>query len=138
MVLSHQNSNIQILLVENNLQQAELLRAAFLQNDVENEIHVLKNRDNALAFFNQNSPRIVFIDISDENTSGLELLADIRENNSLVGSLIYVIGDTNEHALIEKAYHLFVAGYLEKTDRLDQYVTKVEVLKRFWEINQFI
>ena len=107
---------IDILLIEDNNEDAELTLRFFTKNDVGNVEH-LPSADDALNLLQSESndlPRIILVDLGLDGTNGTDLIRKIKEDDRLKNIAVIVLtGSTSEMDIIN-TFRLRVDGHLIK------------------------
>lgn len=113
----------EILLVEDNPQDAELTLLALRKESLGDHISVLKNGAEALDFLmDQSSERVskigrlklVFLDLKLPKINGFEVLEKIKADRSLCTIPIVVLTSSAVDSDIQKAYFLGANSYIVK------------------------
>jgi len=130
---------IRVLLVEDSPGDVRLTREAFQQAN--NSIHLLVVSDGveALAFLRREGtqvhaprPDIILLDLNLPKMSGHEVLAHIKNDESLRGIPVIVLTISGAEADIEKAYQLQASCYLNKPLQLSEFESVVRSINEFW------
>ncbi|KAB2840338.1 MAG: response regulator [Melioribacteraceae bacterium] len=136
------NNEVEILLVEDNPNDAELALRALRKNNLANKIVVVKDGEEALDFIFANGkfksradikePRLVLLDLKLPKVSGLEVLEKIK--NDPVKKLIpvVVLTSSKEEKDIVESYRLGVNSYIVKPVDFEKFVEAVKDLGLYW------
>jgi chemotaxis family two-component system response regulator Rcp1 len=130
-----------VLLVEDNPGDARLAREAFnaTPGAVAERIHLYEASDGAAAMAylrREGAPRpdIILIDINLPRMSGLELLAEIKEDADLKVIPVIVLSSSDAPRDLQKSYRLGANCYFKKPSEWDEFVSIAKAIKDFWLI----
>ena len=128
-----------LLLVEDNPDDAELTLRAFRRARLGNPVHVARDGVEALEFlFSENGaaravlPRVVILDLNLPRVNGLEVLARIRANERTKWLPVVVITSSREEPDVQKAYELGVNSYIVKPVEFEKFVAAVSEVGLYW------
>ncbi|WP_375403740.1 response regulator [uncultured Sphingomonas sp.] len=136
-----------VLLVEDNPDDAELIRHAFMKAGVANPLIVVDDGDKAIDYLHGRSiyadraafplPGLFLLDLKLPRRSGFEVLESIRANRPTRNIPVIVLTSSNQANDIERAYELGANSYLVKPIGRDALITMVRSLDAFWlKLNQ--
>ena len=135
-------NNISILLVEDDETDIETVQRAFKKISVTNPLFVTKNGKEALEFLRhegnyskpEDSPRpgVILLDLNMPIMGGKEFLRTMREDDSLKNIPVFVLTTSAEEEDVISSYNFFVAGYIVKPIRFEDFVEALQALKSFW------
>jgi len=139
------DSNYTILLVEDDENDAMLVRLAFQKNNILNPIQWAKDGLEAVAYLNGNGvyadrqaypfPDVLIVDLKMPRMNGLELLAWIRDHPEYRVIPTIIITSSRLDVDIEKAYGLGANTYMIKPPALDELVKMVKVVHEYWSVS---
>lgn len=131
-----------ILLVEDNEDDAFLMRHALNTAGVTNPVHVVETGAEAVDYLAGSGryqdrqryplPAVVFLDLKLPLMSGHEVLAWIRAQRQLEGLLVVVLTSSNEPSDVRRSYSLGANSYLVKPLTARQLVDLAKVLNWTW------
>lgn len=141
------NIEIEILLVEDNMNDAELAIRALQKNKIANNIIHLKDGASALDFLFgkgefenrniNNKPKIILLDLKMPKVDGLEVLKRIKEDDFTKEIPVVVLTSSRESPDIVKAYSLGANSYIVKPVDFDGFTKAIFGLGYYWMlINQ--
>lgn len=141
------NNVIEILLVEDNLNDAEMTIRALKKNNIANNLVHVKDGAQALDFLLgsgdyqgrdvENKPKLILLDLKMPKVNGLEVLEKIRSNENTRKIPVVVLTSSKEHPDIERCYDLGVNSYIVKPVEFTNFVKAVSELGVYWMmINQ--
>jgi two-component system, response regulator len=136
------NKEIEILLVEDNKNDAELTMRALIKNKIANNIIHLKDGASALDFLFgngefknrdiKNRPRLILLDLKMPKVDGLEVLEKIKANGFTKKIPVVMLTSSKEHPDVEKAYALGANSYIVKPVEFDDFVKVIKELGFYW------
>ena len=132
---------IEILLVEDNMADAELALHAFKKNKIAN--HVLQPQDGVEAldflfsrgaYHGQAShpPRIVLLDLKLPKIDGLQVLKQIKSNPITKAIPVILLTSSNEERDLVASYQLGVNSYIQKPVNFTEFQEVVRQLGLYW------
>ena len=135
-------NNVPILLVEDDETDIETVQRAFKKISVTNPLFVTKNGKEALEFLRhkgnyskpEDSPRpgVILLDLNMPIMGGKDFLSILREDDSLKNIPVFVLTTSAEEEDVISSYNFFVAGYIVKPIRFEDFVEALQALKSFW------
>lgn len=141
------NNVIEILLVEDNMNDAEMTIRALKKNNIANNLVHVKDGAQALDFLRglgeyegrdiENKPRLILLDLKMPKVNGIEVLEKIRSNENTRKIPVVVLTSSKEHPDIERCYDLGVNSYIVKPVEFTNFVKAVSEVGVYWMmINQ--
>lgn len=137
-----ENEEIDILLVEDSINDAELTIRSLKNNNVAKSIIHLKDGEAALDFLFglgkyvgrniDNKPRLILLDLKMPKVSGLEVLEKITTHDEIKKIPVVVLTSSKEHPDVEKAYQLGANSYIVKPVDFDSFRKIVSELGSYW------
>ena len=130
---------VDILLVEDNIADVRLVKEIFRDFKINSKIHVVKDGIEALDYLYKQKdyayaqkPDIILLDINLPKKDGIELLYEIKRDNSL--KYIPTIVLTNSYPCdgLEKRCCHYVNCYIAKLFHLEQYMDVALFIQNFW------
>ncbi len=142
--MSHE---VEILLVEDSTEDAELTIRALRRNKIANEIQVAEDGAEALDFLfcrgafkdrmPSHYPRLVLLDLKLPKVSGMDVLRAIRANERTKAIPVVVLTSSKEERDLIDGYKLGVNAYAQKPVDFEQFSETVRQIGMFWMlINQ--
>lgn len=131
--------NIEILLVEDNEDHAELTLRALKDGNVVNKVYWVKDGQEALDYLFQNGPfadahlpGLVLLDINLPKVNGLEILKKIKQTDALriIPVIMLTTSDRDEEAL--KCYSFGANSFITKPVKFNEFSERVKSLKLYW------
>ena len=130
---------IDILLVEDNPGDVRLTREALKEGKVLNELHVVGDGEEALAFMRREGkhaqavrPDLILLDLNLPKKDGREVLAEIKEDPALRRIPVVILTVSKAEEDIIKTYDLHANCYITKPVDLEQFIQVVKSIEDFW------
>lgn len=127
----------EILLVEDNPNDAELAIRALKKNNLANNLVHLEDGQEALDYlYNENNgmPKLILMDVKMPRVDGIEVLRRLKSDEKRKIIPIVMLTSSKEDKDIIDAYNLGVNAYIVKPVDFDQFVKAVTQLGFFWMI----
>lgn len=131
-----------ILLVEDNADDAALLRRAFIKARVTNPLHLARSGEEALAYLSGSGryadrnefplPSLVLLDLNMPGMDGFGVLRWIRQDPVLKGLRVVVLSSSDSMRDVNQAYQLGANSFLIKPADFDRFVEISQALNGFW------
>ena len=130
---------VEILLVEDNPGDVRLTREALKEAKVINNLTVLKDGVEALAFLRQQGPyggavipHLILLDLNLPKKDGREVLAEIKADEKLKRIPVVVLTTSQDEQDVFKSYNLHANCYVTKPVDLEQFMTVVKSIEDLW------
>jgi len=133
---------IDILLVEDSQQDAELTIRAFKKYNLSNNIIRVEDGAEALDFLfckgkftgrsAQNNPKVVLLDLKLPKVNGLEVLEKIKNDPDLKTIPVVILTSSNEDPDIKKAYAIGANSYVVKPVEFEKFMEAIKNLGYYW------
>jgi two-component system, response regulator len=134
--------DVEILLVEDNLDDANLTIRALQKKNLANNILHLKDGAEALDFFFgkgeyagrdlEEKPRLVLLDLNLPKVSGIEVLEKLKSHERTKTIPVVVLTSSQEDPDIHRCYALGVNSYIVKPVVFENLVATVVKLGMYW------
>jgi len=135
---------VEILLVEDSDEDAELAIRALRQKKLANDLFRVKDGAEALDFIfatgtyadrnGQPKPRVVLLDLKLPKVDGMEVLRRLKEDPTTRAIPVVMLTSSKEDRDLEAAYRLGVNSYIVKPVEFDKFVSAVETLGFYWAL----
>jgi len=135
-------SDVEILLVEDNPNDAELALRALKKNNLANKIHLVKDGAEALEFIFAdgayagrnigNKPKVIFLDLKLPKVDGLEVLRKVKSDERTRSIPIVVLTSSHEERDVVESYKFGVNSYIVKPVDFDKFIHAVAELGMYW------
>lgn len=136
------DNGVEIVLVEDNVSDAELTIRALKKKNLANHLIHLKNGAEALDFIfargafagrdTQKDPKVILLDLKMPKVNGLEVLAQIRADERTKKIPVVVLTSSKEDPDIDACYALGVNSYIVKPVEFDNFFEAVSQLGFYW------
>jgi two-component system response regulator len=133
---------VEILIVEDNPNDAELSIRALKKKNLANDLYVAEDGQEALDFIfcrgnfvsrNQSKPlKVIFLDLKLPKISGLEVLKEIKSNPKTKKLPVVIISSSKEDPDIETAYELGANSYVVKPVDFNDFIEAMHNTGLFW------
>ncbi|HUI89372.1 MAG TPA: response regulator [Anaerolineales bacterium] len=133
---------IEILLVEDNPRDAELMIRALKKRNLANNLIHVEDGSEALDFLfnrgkyqerkNSSVPKVVLLDLKLPKVDGLEVLREMRENESTRKIPVVVVTSSSEDPDIKRAYELGANSYVVKPVEFEAFTEVMSNLGLYW------
>lgn len=128
--------NIDILLVEDNMDDAGLTIRALKKHRLANNILHLQDGEEALNFLFSGStdqlPKLILLDVKMPKIDGIEVLRKIKSDDHLKLTPVVMLTSSKEERDVIESYKLGVNAYIVKPVEFDYFVKAVADLGLFW------
>ena len=135
-------NEVDILLVEDNPNDAELTLRSLKKHNITNKIHVAKDGVEALDFIFangayshrkiENGLKMVLLDLKLPKIDGLEVLRRIKSDERTKVIPVVVLTSSKEEQDMVESYKLGVNSYIVKPVDFDKFVQTVSELGLYW------
>ena len=130
---------IEVLLVEDSPGDVRLTQEAFREANRSVHLHVAFDGVEAMAFLRREGvhgaaprPDLILLDLNLPKMDGREVLAHIKEDDSLKTIPTVILTTSEAEADIVKSYELRANCYLSKPVQLDAFESIVKSINDFW------
>jgi two-component system response regulator len=133
---------VDILLVEDNPQDAELTTRALKKHNLANRLITVEDGAQALDFIFcrgkyatrelSRSPKVVLLDLKLPKVSGLEVLRALKQDERTRSIPVVVVTSSREDPDIKTAYGLGANSYVVKPVDFDAFAESVSSLGLYW------
>jgi CheY-like chemotaxis protein len=130
---------IEVLLVEDDPGDVLLIREAFDFNKVHNNLNVVNDGEQALAYLRREGeyseslrPDLVLLDLNLPRKDGREVLAEVKADESLRAIPIVVLTTSEAEEDVLKSYQLHANAYVTKPVDFERFVSIVRQIDDFF------
>ena|SRR5690348_11729023 len=133
---------VEILLVEDSAEDAELTTRALRKQNLANRLHVVRNGEDALHFLFATGPyvgrdvveppRVILLDLKLPKIDGLEVLRHLKADARTRTIPVVVLTSSREERDIVESYQLGVNSYITKPVEFDAFMKAVTDLGLYW------
>jgi CheY-like chemotaxis protein len=135
---------VNLLLVDDDEVDVQGLKRAFAKSRIGNPITVARDGIEALEFLRGENgrpqlpkPHLILLDLNMPRMNGLEFLKEIRADEDLKKSVVFMITTSKGEEDKARAYNLHVAGYIVKQDPANTFMQAVALMEHYWKIVEF-
>jgi len=129
---------MEILLVEDDLEDAGLTMEALNKEQIQCRVSLVRDGEEAMLFARQQGrygraprPDIVLLDMNLPKLNGREVLALLKQDESLSRIPVVVLTASHEHQEILESENLHVESFLTKPVDLEAFISVVRSLRKF-------
>lgn len=136
-------NSVDILLVEDNITDAELTIRELKKHNMANNLFHVRNGEEALDFIFatgqyaatrniQYPPKVILLDIQMPKVNGIEVLAKIRSNERTRVTPVVILTSSKENPDIQKCYDLGANSYIVKPVNFEGFAQSIKNLGFYW------
>jgi len=127
---------VDVVLVEDDPNDAELIMRVFHKHNMVNRIVLLKDGAEALDFFfggrANDHPKVVLLDLKLPKINGIEVLQRLKSDERTKNVPVVVLTSSAERQDIKDAYKYGVNSYVTKPIRFEDFANAVAELRLYW------
>lgn len=132
-----------ILLVEDNIYDAELIMTGLEENNLANRVIHVRDGEDALDYIycrgkftnkQEGNPAVVLLDLHLPKISGLEVLRQIKTDEEIKLIPVVILTSSREDKDIIEGYELGTNGYVVKPIDFHEFVDTIKQLGAYWAI----
>jgi CheY-like chemotaxis protein len=125
---------IEILLVEDNPNDAEMTLRALRRNNLVNRVHWVKDGAEALDFLfsSEKKPKLVLLDLKMPKVDGIEVLRRLKAEASTRALPVVVMTSSNQERDVVESYRLGVNSYIVKPVQFEAFLETVAKIGLYW------
>ena len=136
-------NSVDVLLVEDNLDDAELTIRELKKNGMANNLFHVQDGEEALDFIFAKGkyadtrdilypPRLILLDIQMPKVSGIEVLEKVKANENTKTTPVVILTSSKEDPDIQKCYALGANSYIVKPVNFEGFATSIKNLGFYW------
>jgi len=135
---------VEILLVEDSDEDAELTERALKKHKLTNRLHRVVDGAEAIDFLfgtgayagrnGASNPRVILLDLKLPKLDGMDVLRKLKSDPALKTVPVVVLTSSKEDRDLREAYQLGVNSYIVKPVQFDKFVQAVEQLGLYWAL----
>jgi len=133
------NTPVQILLVEDSPDDADLMTEALREGDLPMTVSLVEDGEAALAFLRREGdyasvprPDLVLLDLHLPRKNGFEVLGEMKQDPDLRRVPVVVLTSADSEKAFVAAYDLHANCCVSKPADQDEYRLVVKKIERFW------
>ena len=132
-----------ILMVDDSPRDVELTLHALAQNNLANEVDVVRDGAEALDYLRRRgaftarpagNPALVLLDLKMPLVDGIEVLRQIKNDPQLKIIPVVVMTSSSEESDMVTSYQLGANAYIVKPVNFQEFVAAVKLLGAFWAV----
>ena len=126
---------VEILLAEDNAEDAEMTLRALKRNNLANKVRWVKDGAEALGYLFDGSnrpPKLVLLDIKMPKVDGIEVLRRLKADVSTQKIPVVVMTSSNEERDVVESYRLGVNSYIVKPVQFEAFMETVAKIGLYW------
>lgn len=134
--------SVEILLVEDSAEDAELAMRALRKQNLANKLHLVRDGAEALDYLFgtgsyagrnvEHTPKVVLLDLKLPKVDGLEVLRRIKADARTKRVPVVVMTSSREERDVVESYELGVNSYVVKPVDFEQFIRAVSELGLYW------
>ncbi len=138
----NKHQQIEIILVEDNSDDARLAIRELTKNNLANNLIHLKDGEEALNYFfgekdeakyySEKISKLVLLDLKMPKVSGIEVLRELRKNEKTKSIPVVVFTSSSEEKDIIETYKLGVNSYIVKPVDFDRFTEVIKEIGYYW------
>lgn len=132
----YDNQVIEILLIEDNFDDAELTIRALKKRNLANHLHHISDGEEALKYLFEYPanpfPKLILLDLKMPKVDGIQILQAIKADPEKRIIPVVVLTSSKEEKDIIESYKLGVNAYIVKPVDFDKFLEAVAQLGLFW------
>lgn len=135
-------NEVEILLVEDNPNDAELTMRALKKNNLANRVLHAKDGAEALEFIFgngafagrtvENTPKVIMLDLKLPKVNGIEVLERIKADTRTKNIPVVVLTSSREDTDLKRCYELGVNSYIVKPVEFEAFIKAISDLGFYW------
>lgn len=136
---SKKSKPLEILLIEDNPGDVRLTIEALKETKIKNNLNVVEDGVEALDYLYKRGkfkekvrPNLILLDLNLPRKDGREVLAEIKQENSLKRIPVVVLTTSNAFDDIMNSYSLQANCYITKPIRISKFLNVVKTISNFW------
>lgn len=131
---------VEIVLIEDNPEDVELTLRALKENNLANNVKVLRDGQEALDYIFENidctawsaCPKVILLDLKLPKIDGLEVLQKIRSDGRTSCMPVVMLTSSNEDRDRIESYKLGVNSYIVKPVGFDTFIRAIAQVGCYW------
>jgi two-component system response regulator len=127
---------VEILLIEDNHDDAELTIRALKKRNLANRLHHIADGEEALHYLfessNNSSPKLILLDLKMPKVTGIDILKRLKGDPVKRIIPVVILTSSKEERDIVESYKLGVNAYIVKPVDFDKFLDAVSQIGLFW------
>ena len=130
---ARETAPVEILLVEDSPDDAELMAEALNAGSLHSRVIVVENGEEAIAYLRREStPDLILLDLHLPKMNGHEVLANIKQDAALRRIPVVIMISSEKDQDFLKAYDLHANCCVSKPMNQEQFAETVRKIESFW------
>jgi len=136
-------NSVEILLVEDNISDAELTIRELKKHNMANNLFHVKNGEEALDFLFATGkyassrsmsypPKVILLDIQMPKVNGIEVLSRLKADSRTRMTPVVILTSSKENPDIQKCYDLGANSYIVKPVNFEGFAQAIKNLGFYW------
>ena len=135
-------NEVDVLMVEDNPNDAELIMRALNKINIANKIYWVKDGEEALEFIFctgryesrsiNNPPKVIFLDVKLPKVNGLEVAAKVKADERTKLIPLVIVTSSQEESDLKEAYNRGVNSYIVKPIEAANFVKALSEAGLYW------
>ncbi len=141
-------SDVDILLIEDNHDEAELTIRSLRKIDSHSKLIHIDDGAEALDFIfarnkystrsSNNAPKMILLDLKLPKVNGLEILKQVKSNDHTRKTPVILLTSSKEERDIEEGYDSGANSYIVKPNSFETYTKTISELGHYWmQLNEY-
>jgi CheY-like chemotaxis protein len=125
---------VEILLAEDNAEDAEMTMRALRRNNIANQLHWVRDGAEALEYLRTvaRAPKLILLDIKMPRVDGIEVLRQLKADPATRTIPVVVMTSSNEERDVVESYRLGVNSYIVKPVQFEEFMQTVAKIGLYW------
>ncbi len=130
---------VDVLLVEDDPGDVLMTREAFEHYQIKGNLHVVSDGDQAMHFLRKTgtyagvpTPGLILLDLNLPRRNGLEVLAEVKTDSSLLSIPVVVLTTSQAHEDVARSYSLHANAYISKPVDFDRFIAAIGQIDDFF------
>lgn len=138
-------TGVEIVLIEDNINDAELTLRALKKHNITNQLIHLKDGAEALDYMFAegeyaerdllSTPKVILLDLKMPKVDGLEVLRRLKSDERTKAIPVVVLSSSREDPDVERCYKLGVNSYIVKPVEFSDFIKAVSDLGLYWMLH---
>ena len=136
-------NSVDVLLVEDNLNDAELTIRELKKNGMANNLFHVQDGEEALDFIFARGkylgirdvlypPKLILLDVQMPKVNGIEVLEQVKANENTRATPVVMLTSSKEDPDMQKSYALGANSYIVKPVNFESFATAIKNLGFYW------
>lgn len=134
--MTNDDRQIEILLIEDNIDDAELTIRALKKRNLANRLLHISDGEEALNYLfdpnNNTYPKLILLDLKMPKVDGIQILKRLKGDQKRRIIPVVMLTSSKEERDIVETYNLGVNAYIVKPVQFDKFIEAVDQLGLFW------